>query len=731
MRGLIVGEVRGIATDRRRARGSTLALKPETVDQIPADVIARLLPKTLFGEQYVALVAAGGGPPAQPIRDGRRDPPGPHHRRDRARAGPRRPAAAAAHGAAGRSSTPPSTRWPPPWRAAATRLGENLELVDGYLTQLNPQLPALQADISGLADAGQTPTPTPRRTWSRDPAQRPDHDHHDDRGEAGRAQGALRRRPGFANTTARLPAATTATTAHPAGPASAAPRSRSSRSTRPSTPAWPRRWPTGCPSIDGASRRHLHITLETCQPAATATSRARSPRCGEKRGPHCYGLPDRYGSQANPVPGIRPSTTAPTAGGNGASSALPSAFLGRSGAGIADVDSGLAGTEEEQQVVAALLSADGRRAVCRSRPCSSGPMAARSGGEPAMKTDRPRAWSSSSSSSWSPLLATGVLAATIANVQLRRHRRPTRPSSPTPPAWSRATTSGSPASGSARSRRSRDRLDRTRRWSTFSVAKTQRAHRGHPRHDPLPQPGRAALHRAHPGGRRRGRAAAGATIPARAHQPALDLTVLFNGFKPLFRRCRPRTSTSSLRDHPGLQGEGGTLESLLAHTASLTSTLADRDQVIGRTDRQPQRGARAPSTTATTQLTGLIDQLQRFVGGLAEDRKAIGGSLDDISALPAQTADLVDGIRAPLVKDDIAELRTARRATSTDEQGRARPGPRRCCRSSSNKIGRTATYGSWFNFYLCQLRGHASSCPATARLSPVDYNTGSDRRGLG
>jgi phospholipid/cholesterol/gamma-HCH transport system substrate-binding protein len=46
-------------------------------------------------------------------------------------------------------------------------------------------------------------------------------------------------------------------------------------------------------------------------------------------------------------------------GGNGASSALPSAFLGRSGAGIADVDSGLAGTEEEQKVVAALLSADG------------------------------------------------------------------------------------------------------------------------------------------------------------------------------------------------------------------------------------------------------------------------------------------------------------------------------------------------------------------------------------
>ena len=31
-----------------------------------------------------------------------------------------------------------------------------------------------------------------------------------------------------------------------------------------------------------------------------------------------------------------------------------------------------------------------------------------------------------------------------------------------------------------------------------------------------------------------------------------------------------------------LQGEGGTVNSLLAHTASLTKTLADRDAVIGR-----------------------------------------------------------------------------------------------------------------------------------------------------
>ena len=37
-----------------------------------------------------------------------------------------------------------------------TRLGQNLVLVDQYFTKLNPHLPALQADISGLADLAST-----------------------------------------------------------------------------------------------------------------------------------------------------------------------------------------------------------------------------------------------------------------------------------------------------------------------------------------------------------------------------------------------------------------------------------------------------------------------------------------------------------------------------------------------------------------------------------------------
>ncbi|MGH3470843.1 MAG: MCE family protein [Nocardioidaceae bacterium] len=55
VRGVIVGEVRGVSTN---GHGATLdlALNPGAVSSIPKNVTARILPKTLFGEKFVALV---------------------------------------------------------------------------------------------------------------------------------------------------------------------------------------------------------------------------------------------------------------------------------------------------------------------------------------------------------------------------------------------------------------------------------------------------------------------------------------------------------------------------------------------------------------------------------------------------------------------------------------------------------------------------------------------------
>lgn len=68
LRGIIVGEVRGVSTDGDEAT-VRLSLKPDQVSEISSEVSARILPKTLFGEKYVALVPPKG-PEGQHIRAG-------------------------------------------------------------------------------------------------------------------------------------------------------------------------------------------------------------------------------------------------------------------------------------------------------------------------------------------------------------------------------------------------------------------------------------------------------------------------------------------------------------------------------------------------------------------------------------------------------------------------------------------------------------------------------------
>jgi phospholipid/cholesterol/gamma-HCH transport system substrate-binding protein len=207
--------------------------------------------------------------------------------------------------------------------------------------------------------------------------------------------------------------------------------------------------------------------------------------------------------------------------------------------------------------------------------------------------------------------------------------------------------------------------------------------------------------------------------------PALDLTVLFNGFKPLFQALSPDDINKlSYEIVQVFQGEGGTLESLLGHTASITTTLAERDEVIGDLivnlnqvlDHLADRD---------DQLSDLITTFRTFVSGLNDDREAILSSLDQISALSVQTAGLVEGIRPPFV-EDIKQLRrfatnVARNKGELDRALQVLP-------IKLNKVGRTAIYGSWFNFYLCQFQGKIKLPGITV---PVEYNTGSARCDLG
>ena len=210
-----------------------------------------------------------------------------------------------------------------------------------------------------------------------------------------------------------------------------------------------------------------------------------------------------------------------------------------------------------------------------------------------------------------------------------------------------------------------------------------------------------ALERGTPGA---GRLPQDGTIPIRQTTPALDLTALFNGFQPLFAALSPKdVNDLSLNLVRTLQGEGGTVQSLLAHTASVTSHLARRDQLIGEVidNLNTMLGT---VDDRHQQLTRLVTQLRRWVGGLSQDRAAIGQSISHVADLTKVTAALLQQGR-PLIKDDVAELRIlARTLAKPKNQGLLRELLRRVPESMTDQT-RTGTYGSWYNYYLCDFRG--------------------------
>ena len=193
----------------------------------------------------------------------------------------------------------------------------------------------------------------------------------------------------------------------------------------------------------------------------------------------------------------------------------------------------------------------------------------------------------------------------------------------------------------------------------------------------------------------------GSTLPLAQTRNALDLTVLFNGFRPLFQALDPESvNQAAFEVVQVLQGEGGTIESLVQKTASLTTTLADKDEVIGRVIDN-MTAVLATVDDRSTELSDLIVQLRRLSEGFAADREAIGSSLSGISELTNATADLLVDVREPL-RQDITELRTL--ATTLDENKETIDGVLTRLPSKLDLIVGTATYASQFNFYLCGLQ---------------------------
>ena len=194
----------------------------------------------------------------------------------------------------------------------------------------------------------------------------------------------------------------------------------------------------------------------------------------------------------------------------------------------------------------------------------------------------------------------------------------------------------------------------------------------------------------------------GDLIPLERTAPALNLTVLFNGFKPLFQALNPADVNKLAGELVQvLQGEGGTIDSVLGHTASLTSAIAGKDKVIGQVIDN-LNSVLDTVNGRTTELTGLIDQVQQLSTGLAAQRAPIGDAIAALGELTESTAGLVSSAR-PALRSDIVALGqlSANLAAQGDTVDKFLAGlPHKV-----EAISRVSSYGGWFNYYLCSASG--------------------------
>ncbi|GAA5153374.1 MULTISPECIES: MCE family protein [Amycolatopsis] len=206
----------------------------------------------------------------------------------------------------------------------------------------------------------------------------------------------------------------------------------------------------------------------------------------------------------------------------------------------------------------------------------------------------------------------------------------------------------------------------------------------------------------------------GATIPIDHTTPALDLDELFNGFKPLFAALNPDdVNKLSYEIIQVMQGEGGTIDSLLAHTATLTTTIAQKDQVIGQVIDN-LNSVLDTVNAHTPQLNTLIVNLQQLVTGLAQDRKPIGDAIDALGGLANTTAGLLDKARAPL-KGDIQALGVL--SDNLNDNQALVEHFLQYLPQKVTTLTSTADYGSWFNFYLCSAGGTVALPPLVPQIS--------------
>ncbi|MFZ2177051.1 MAG: MCE family protein [Rhodococcus sp. (in: high G+C Gram-positive bacteria)] len=192
----------------------------------------------------------------------------------------------------------------------------------------------------------------------------------------------------------------------------------------------------------------------------------------------------------------------------------------------------------------------------------------------------------------------------------------------------------------------------------------------------------------------------GATIGIGNTSPALDLDALLGGFRPLLRALDPEQVNKLSGELIAVfQGQGGTIANVLSQTAQLTSTLADRDQLIGSVITN-LNGLLQTVDHKNREFDSMIDKLQGLVSGIAAQADPVSDALSHNNNASGTVASLLDSTR-PSINTDIDQLR--RLSTNVDNDREYVDRLLSELPADYQRLSRQGLYGDFFSFYLCDV----------------------------
>lgn len=207
--------------------------------------------------------------------------------------------------------------------------------------------------------------------------------------------------------------------------------------------------------------------------------------------------------------------------------------------------------------------------------------------------------------------------------------------------------------------------------------------------------------------------AAGGTIPAAQTSAALDLDTLLNGFKPLFAGLSP-TQVNELSGQliQVLQGQQSAVATLVEHVASFTTTIANRGELIGQVIQNLNSVLGTVDERKDT-VGLLLDRLDKLLTGLDQQDTQVLNAAARIDRFAAETSSLLTQARGD-VRSNLKALALAARGINSekatlDQVLSALPDHYRTLQN-------TASYGTFFNFFLCGVRvqtGLVENAPVT------------------